>query len=766
MIRSRSEQLLRTCLLLTSVAVLPGFADDLDDLRLRWAQILNGGGSLDMTIAEVNSQLSAIQSAANRDWNSMQKSANRQSLWTDLASTTSSAAISSNYGRLHDMAVAWATPGQNLYQNANLLADTLSGMDWMDARRYNPGSTEYDNWWDWEIGSPAYVVDIAVLLYDQLSTDQLTRYMAAVNRFDSDPRILEISTVKAASTGANLTDKCKIALLRGVLVKDSSQVTLAVNSLSPVFAYVTSGDGFYIDGSFIQHTHHPYNGSYGIVLIADIANLLWLLSGSPYDVTDPRRANVTDWVTNSFAPLIYEGAMMDMTRGRGISRSGSSDHWAGHTTIAALLRIAQFASPDLAAPLVSVIKRWLQDDSSLNYAADLPLDLVGVAHGILNDDTVVPADLPSSSRVYASMDRALHLRPDWAAGIAMHSTRIYNFENINNENLHGWHTADGMTYLYNSDLAQFDGSFWPTVNPQRLPGTTVIAGSTARQSQFGGSDAVGGTSLDGYSAVMMQLSPDGRQLSAKKSWFLLDDELVALGADINSTSSAGTVETIVENRRLASDAVFTADPNGAWANLVSNQASIGYVFPDGSPWQSLNETRMGAWYDINTLGGSMTQLSGQFQTIWFDHGVMASGGTYSYILLPGMGADATAAYAASPAVQVLENDASAQAVMHAGLGLQAVNFWTPGYTVGGIGCDSVASVLVHQANGLLNIAVADPTQANSGVIHVTIAAAAGGVVSQDAGVSVDQLGPTIQLSISVKGAHGKTFLASLALATE
>jgi hypothetical protein len=49
--------------------------------------------------------------------------------------------------------------------------------------------------------------------------------------------------------------------------------------------------------------------------------------------------------------------------------------------------------------------------------------------------------------MYASMDRAVHLRPTWAAGIAMHSTRIYNYESVDSENLKGWHTSDGMFYL-------------------------------------------------------------------------------------------------------------------------------------------------------------------------------------------------------------------------------------------------------------------------------------------------------------------------------
>ena len=744
-------------LLLPAIAA----ADSMDDLRLRWRQILIGGASPDTTLTAVRSHLSSIQSNGNRQWSSMQKPAS-STLWSDLASTTDSAQISSAYSRLHDMAIAWATPGQSLYQNAGLLADTIAGLDWMDTHRYSARSSEYGNWWDWEIGTPVYFVDIAVLLYDQLTADQVSRYMAAVDRFDTNPAILEVDTTKAVSTAANLTDKCKVALLRAILLKDQARIALAVKDLSPAFAYVTSGDGYYADGSYIQHTRHPYTGSYGLVCISDIADLFYLLAGSPFDVTDPNRANLASWITGAYSPLLYEGAMMDMVRGRAISRSSSQDHAIGHSTIGALLRITRFASDDIAAPLRSAIKRWLMDDTSRDYSSNLPFDLITEANRILTDDSIVPADLPSSGHVFASMDRAVHLRPAWAAGIAMHSTRIYNYENINNENLKGWHTADGMTYLYNSDLTQFSETFWPTVDPQRLPGTTVIAGSTARQGQLGGSNAVGGAALDGYTAVMMQLSPDGRQLSAKKSWFLFDDELVALGADINSTLPNSTVETVVENRRLGPDADFAIDsnPSHRWANLLNNGNRIGYVFPGATNWQILTATRTGAWRDING-GGSTTTLTAQYHTIWFDHGAMAAGATYSYILLPGKSADDTAAYAASPAVQIVQNDAQAQAVTHAALGIQAVNFWAPSAApVAGISSDAVASVLVHQSNGLLNVAVADPTQANNGVIHIQIATAASAVVAQDDGVSVDQTSPAISLSINVKAAHGKPFLAS------
>jgi len=45
----------------------------------------------------------------------------------------------------------------------------ISGLDWMDANYYNETKTEYDNWFDWEIGVSLNLNDITVLLYDNLT---------------------------------------------------------------------------------------------------------------------------------------------------------------------------------------------------------------------------------------------------------------------------------------------------------------------------------------------------------------------------------------------------------------------------------------------------------------------------------------------------------------------------------------------------------------------------------------------------------------------
>jgi hyaluronate lyase len=311
-----------------------------------------------------------------------------------------------------------------------------------------------------------------------------------------------------------------------------------------------------------------------------------------------------------------------------------------------------------------------------------------------------------------------------------------------------------MTYLYTSDLTQFSNGFWPTVDPQRLPGTTVVAGSTPPPNQVGLSPVAGGATVNGYSAVMMQLRPTGGQLNAKKSWFLLDDAVVALGSDIAGAAPDRHVETIVENRFITGDPAFTMAENGKWACLGGD---LGYFFPNGAGWKSARADRQGSWRDI-TAGGSPAATTRRYQTIWFDHGAAPDGASYAYCLLPGKNAAALAAYAAAPGAEIVENSAQAHAVSEPARGLRAVNFWTDSKKISdGITSDRIASVVVLESGGVIQIAVADPSQANSGAIHLEIGRAAAAVTEKDDAISIDQTSPALRLTVNVANARGRSF---------
>ena len=85
-------------------------------------------------------------------------------------------------------------------------------------------------------------------------------------------------------------------------------------------------------------------------------------------------------------------------------------------------------------------------------------------------------------------------------------------------------------------------------------------------------------------------------LQAKKSWFIVDGQIVALGAGI-SGSTTTSIETVVDNRLLNADYTYQVRSDQGiidqpkevsdkqWLLLASDhsQANIGYYFPEKHP---------------------------------------------------------------------------------------------------------------------------------------------------------------------------------------
>jgi hyaluronate lyase len=781
--------LFRRCGRIGLVVVMVGCAltcraDEFDVLREKWAEMLTGGSHLDLADPSVASAISKLDSSASSYWSTMDKSPTRTFLWHDLASATDTGDITANYERLKSMALAYATPGSSLKGNASLKDDIVRGLDWVYASRYNETTPMHDEWWHLEIGAPAELVDITALMFGELSPAQVASYMRAVEKFTPSAAMPTPDGTKWSFTAANRMWKIHIVTIRGIIVKDGAKLLSARDAFSDLFLYVRRGDGFYADGSFIQHRGHPYTAGYGASLFGRLAPVLALLngpnkesaSGSSWKVTDPNIANLYRMVFVALEPLIYRGGVMAMVQGREISRRSASEHAIGHGIMQNILLISQFAPEADSVRMRSMLKYWAEADTALSFVDTVPLGLKDDVRQLLADSSVVPRGELVGNFVYAGMDRVVHLAPGFGLGISMSSSRIYTYESIHGENVNGWHTGEGMLYLYNSDLTQFDDGFWPTIDPRRLPGTTVdvdqIRAPASGQSEAPATAWVGGATLGAYGAAGMQLRGWGSTLKAKKSWFMFDSEIVCLGSDISSSDSR-PIETVVENRLLhgGGDSTFTVDGKRkagvlgwseamqgvTWAHLAGQtpDGDIGYYFPGSASLHALREARSGVWNETTTT------VTRNYLTLWLTQGTNPAGATYSYVLLPGYSASQVSDYAKHPRVEVLENSDHIQAVRADSLGLTGANFWTDGRsTIGMITVDKKASVLVQTRGTLLDVAVSDPTQVGKGAITVELASPALKLVSADAGVTVTQLSPTIRISVGVEDAAGKTFHAS------
>ncbi|MEV0746565.1 polysaccharide lyase 8 family protein [Streptomyces sp. NPDC050273] len=761
-------------------------ADEEYDVLLARAETLLTGGGFDPSDPGFAAGVAALDSTAKGLWDTLDRTADRTALWNDLSPVTDPGNFGQSYTRLRTLAMAWATPGTSLSGSAETADALLSALRFTYDTAYHPAARESGNWWFWEIGAPRALMDTSVLLRGRLPAADLADYLAVVDRFcpDADRRT---NSPTLSETGANRTDKAVIVALRGLLGKNTDKLASARDALSDVrdagrnslFRYTGSGDGFYEDGSFVQHDVVAYTGSYGTVLLGGAAYLLSLLADSPWAVTDPKVSVMYDAVERSFAPVIFDGLMMDAVRGRAVSRQRAGDHRDGATAVAAILLLASGAPADRADRWRALAKGWLTRNRTTPFATLATLPQLALAKAVLDDPAVPAGARTTGSFVFADMDRVVHRRPGWAFALSLSSRRISAYEAGNGENLHGWYTGDGMTYLYDGDgLGQFNDGFWPTVDPYRLPGTTVDTRERADLGTGGGTSTyrpanavAGGAVLDGrHTAAAMEVTgAEGSTLRARKSWFLLDNAVVALGAGVTA-SDGRTVETVVENRNLGAGGrnrllVDGADPGASatvsragWAHL---DGTGGYVFPGTTALNVLSEERSGTWRAINTgadTGGSTDSVTRRYATLWLDHGVSPTDAGYAYVLLPGASAAATAVWSRSRPVRIVANDTTAQAVEDRRSGLTAVHFWGAG-SVAGITATGPVTLLVRRRGAQVSVAVADPGRTGT-VVSVELPFRVRSVASADDTVTVAP-GARPVLTVAVGGSRGHTHRAEL-----
>lgn len=713
---------------------------DFADLLER-AKALLTGGPIDPADPDYERALRGLNRGATRDWEAMDRGEDRTRLWDDLGPASEPLSFTTSYVRLRRIALAWATPGTDLYGSGKVVGDVIDALVLLYQDGYNEHAEQTGNWYWWEIGSASALMQICTLMREQVPRAHLAHYLDAVDRFCPNADV-RLTSPEERETGANRADKAAILALRGIVGEDPAKLVLARDALSDtegegansLFRIVDSGDGFHRDGSFLQHGHVPSTGSYGIVLLGSVTLALALLQGSDWEVTDPDLMRFHDAVERSFAPFTEDGLFMDCLRGRSIARPAQHDTDAGIEVAEAVMRLAELAPAEYRDRWRALARGWIERSAAaVPFFEHAGLRGIAQAKELLADAALAAAPRPSLTRVYPGMDRLLVRRPEWSWALSMCSNRVSGYEMTGGENLRGWYLGDGMAYLYTvDDPLHFSDAFWPTANPYRLSGTTVD--SRIREVIGDGDDLVvhlpandiaGGAALaDRYAAVAMDLIGEDSTLRAKKAWFVVDEMICALGAGITAADGRAVWTTVEHrNRHADGDRRFTVDgvapaedtdlktpvEGATWVHLPG---VAGYVFPAGSPGLHVGrETRTGAWNDIEqgpTTGGGDTEVhTRRYATLWYDHGVSPVDAAYAYVLLPKATEEQTKAQADAGGIEILANTTVVQAVAAPASGLLAAQFWQAG-EISGLACDGPASVIVTHTDEGLAVAVADP----------------------------------------------------------
>ncbi|HEI9014636.1 TPA: polysaccharide lyase 8 family protein [Staphylococcus aureus] len=648
---------------------------DYEKLKKTWLDVNYGYDQYDENNQDMKKKFDAKEKEAMKLLDDMKTDTNRTYLWSGAENLeTNSSHMTKTYRNIEKIAEAMRHKNTVLKTDKNKLK-IKEALDWMHKNVYgkNPSQKVDDltknrkgqttpknnslNWWDYEIGTPRALTNTLLLMDDMLTKDEMKNYSKPISTYSpSSDKILSSVGESEDAKGGNLVDISKVKLLESVIEEDVDMMKKSIDSFNKVFAYVQDSatgkgrNGFYKDGSYIDHQDVPYTGAYGVVLLEGISQMMPMIKESPFK-TSQDNATLSNWIYEGFMPLIYKGEMMDLSRGRAISRENETSHTASATVMKSLLRLSDTMDDSTKAKYKQIVKTSVESDLSykqtdyLNSYSD-----IDKMKSLMADSTISTNGLTQQLKIYNDMDRVTYHNKelDFAFGLSMTSKNVTRYESINGENLKGWHTGAGMSYLYNSDVKHYRDNFWATADMTRLPGTTTLndmpSTNTKNDNSF-----VGGTKLNNkYASIGMDFENQDKILTAKKSYFILNDKIVFIGTSIKSTDSSKNPVTSVENRKANGYKLYkddieitTSDVNAQETHSVflesnDTKKNIGYHFLDKPKITIKKESHTGKWSDINKSQKSDDKTDGYYEVTQKHSN---SDNKYGYVLYPGLSKD-------------------------------------------------------------------------------------------------------------------------------
>ncbi|MFF2138453.1 polysaccharide lyase family 8 super-sandwich domain-containing protein [Streptomyces sp. NPDC058193] len=816
----------------------PASPDEAADVLLRNTVAVFAGTAESNARPEVAPKLASLRATADARLAAMD-AAGQDEVFAGLPLGTSDTGLSTSYQYLYETALATCLPGAGYapapYDTAAVRQRVVDGLVRLHDGWFGDQSKGYyGNWFHWEIGIPSYATRTLVLLRDEIAAyrpDLTATYIASMDAYLRNGKDGDVDLDSRFHTGANLADITTNRVLQGALLGDGTRITKALADQLTVFATVDPyrpqhgvTDGFYADGSFVQHASVAYTGSYGKGLLTRIVQTVKILDGTGYVPDGSLTGVVQGWVADGFAPLIHEGWMMEIVKGRAVSRPGT-----GYADVTAVVEAVVDLSAHTAGSDAEALEGYVRHVRQTSKAGLDPTSFVSPVSiaryaDILN--TPGPArDLAaaSSHTAFNAMDRTVHRRPGYSFALARSSTRVSMYEYMSGENLMPWFQGTGAHYLYLSGADQreeFGIDYFTAVPPHRLAGVTApvekrrtvpelygtlwyddpehgFTSSSEAQNTYvyfprATHPFSGGVRLGAYGAAGLVQSddaayaarqagalPDGfvayRAAGATRSWFMFDDEILVLSAGV--TGLAGrAVTTTVDSRVAAPSAPVvltgglrdgtpwrrTGSAPPAWLRYAddSRRTAVGYVFLSGPP-PVVTLGTVTRSQRLVRLANADTAVTKQVFTLSYEQAAGERPAAMAHALVPNATAQQLASYADSP-LSVLSNTVRLQAAAHRHLGITAANAFTPGtHRTGRLSIDGPASVLLRRSpDGTCTVAVSDPTTERR-TVSVTLHGRPLRHVSADAGVRVRHVPGGTRLDVTTHHAYGRSFTATL-----
>lgn len=552
--------------------------------------------------------------------------------------------------RTNEMILAYTTLRCKLFANKNLYDKIVMSLEYWYAK--DPKS---DNWWHNQIAVPR------VLGLSLIQMRQGNKKLSAELEKKLIDRMAENAGDIKKHVGANLTDIATDYFYRACLTKDAEGLEYAISRAFTPLKLVKAGEeGIKYDYSYQQHGVQLYIGGYGEELIKGVTNFALNLVGTDYELKGEQLNILSNFVRNTFLTTIRGQFMHYNVMGRSVSRAGLSQK-------------TSFA-------------RFIKDMVKIDAANKSEYES---AFQRMTNEKASDFKVTNRNILYPISDYSIHIRTPYSFSVRTVSNRTAYIEHGNNENLDAYFMTFGATAMMQKGDEYKD--IFPVWNWTRIPGVTnPQVEEIPQRKKWGviGVDKFSGGVSDSLYAVMAYSHTDtirGKATRAKKSWFMFDDEIVCLGADINSESPYA-VNTTVEQSLLLSEIKASEDNKEISVAKGEHQFAkgidwayhngIGYLFPCGGNVIIGNQTQKGSWKYINT-SQSDKEIALDVFTLYFDHGINPQNAKYAYIILPNQ-KSSSSVNAYKSEVEIVSNTAEIQAVFNNGLGILQTVFYEAG----------------------------------------------------------------------------------------
>lgn len=455
------------------------------------------------------------------------------------------------------------------------------------------------NWWYNEIGIPKTLGPVLVMLRDELSPQEYNAGLKVMNQSHF------------GMTGQNKVWLAGNMFYKALLTNDEA---LARQARDTIFSeiQISNKEGIKADFSFQQHGPQQQFGNYGLAFLTTMASWATIFTKTNFSLSANKITILRNLFDKGYNQLIWKGYFDINSLGRQFFKYVQEQK---------ALAIA-FAAYDLMK-VDSEHKRIYQQFVDRNFMTENKPILTGITNFFTSD-----------MMVYRSRN--------WYSSIKMSSKRVIGAEAGNNENLKGYYLGDGAYYISVSGK-EYDTIF-PLWNWRNLPGVTSFESTEPlKVLDWKGyrnvSDFTGGIS-NGLNGVMsFILNRDS--LTAKKSYFFINDQLVCLGTGIttsrtdpvvttlNQTWLNGKVNYLVKNSEILERDTELTNQQLTWVY----HDDITYIPLENTRLNISNKVHKGSWHDIIAKYGDDT-LSAEIFTIKVTPEIKPSNSSYAYAILP------------------------------------------------------------------------------------------------------------------------------------